>query len=227
MTKDQWRERLLGAGIPEEVVAATLEGMKDEDFARMKDMSPEQLLAELTKAELVQDKDQADASADTEADEGDVSDDLVDITEAFEALKDDLLAQVKDLMSQQEVELEVPALGGVVSDLEQVKADVSVIKDALDKLVESDEERLLALAKDMSPASKARLVVHTKSETTTDDAAIMAAALQKWFGEQAKDGPTGPLQPGGSAVAFKPIIRDASGNEYENLGGMIVKTPGD
>jgi hypothetical protein len=209
ITRDQWRERLLKAGIPEEVVNATLESLKDEDFARMKDMNPEQLLQELTTAKAV------DAPAVTGTEE-----EVVDVTVAFEQFRTEMLAAVKDLMDHQEMTLELPALDAVASEVAGMKATLAAIKDTVDRLAASDEDRILALAKDISPASKARLVIHQKPvDLTPQEVADMAKTIKAYVGNEVT-----PTLPGGATPQFRPVVRDAAGREYADLGNMIHAT---
>lgn len=138
MTRDELKERLLKAGLPEEVVDAKLESVSDEDLVRMKDIPTAM-------------------TNDTAADGHEESDIVLD---------DSVMKEIGRVVSEalkeydygiEEVEVEMPEVQQLVKDVAELKEIVGKLVATLDEISKSDEERLKEMNGDLSPAQRLRI----------------------------------------------------------------------
>lgn len=213
MDREAWRQRLLKAKLPEEVVDAMMAQVKDEDLVRMKDMSEDEILEVLRKSVEVDDDtstDDADAEDDADADDA-TTDDLV---AAFKAMEDSIITRVEGLITEITVEVEVPQLEELktaITELEALKDSVASLQTFIKDFLESDEDRLGEIVRNLSPASRTRL-----RRSVSDDDVI--ERLTKRLAERNKDTP----QDDGK---FVPTIKDSQGNSYLSLAHMARNEP--
>lgn len=136
MTRDELKERLLKAGLPEEVVDAKLAATSDEDLVRMKEIP----------AALVNDPTE-DNGSDIVLDES--------VVKAFGQVVADVLKEVD--YGIKEIEVDVPELKQLVADVVELKETVGKLVATIAEISKSDEERLKELNEDLSPAQRLRI----------------------------------------------------------------------
>jgi len=225
MDRKALRERLIAAKFPEEIADDILKKTKDEDLVRMKDMSPDDIIQAFKDA-LAEDEDE-DEDEDDEKDTKDpdtteddeVDDSAEELAEVFKTLKDDIVAQVKDMFNELSLEVEVPQVSQIHEDVQALKESVSDMSKIVTEMQESwtelqkgDKDRLKEILGNMSPASRNRLRLALPDDkvATQDD-------------PRTKDRST-IFKPKINTV-FKPVVRDAQGNEYEDLGALARNQP--
>jgi len=135
MTRNELKERLLKAGLPEEVVTVKLAAVSDDDLVRMKDIP----------AALVND---------TESDDGDI---VLDesVIEAFGSVVAKVMKEAD--YGIKEIEVEIPELEQITADVVELKEAVAGIVAALTEISKTDEERLKELNEDLAPAQRLRI----------------------------------------------------------------------
>jgi hypothetical protein len=242
MDRKQWRKRLLSAGLNEEVVDSLLAKTKDEDLVRMKDMSGEEVIEALkevilkaeTEAESakgdeteVKKEGTADSESDEDEDEEEEDDEEVaKLKDTMDMLAVSIVAQVKDVIAVQEVEVEVPELAALVADVSELKDTMgevqAVLKDlaVIMKDASQDESTVLAsMVENLSPAQISRL-----SKDIGASQSLERVVRYKEQRKQAKTLPEMAASAGDTFVSGTGIV-DAEGNEYANLSAMAAGTP--
>lgn len=147
MTRNELKERLLKAGLPEEVVEAKLAATSDEDLVRMKDIP----------AAMV---------SDSGGDDGDI---VLDesVIEAFGSVVAKVMKEADYGIN--EVEVEIPELERVAADVVELKEAVAEIAAALKEISKTDEERLKELNAELSPSQRLRIRYSPKSSSEPED----------------------------------------------------------
>lgn len=142
-----------------------------------------------------------------------------EVQKSFTALADVIVAKIKSEPST--IEVEMPALTDLAEAVTELKdlvtkmaADLLIVKDAFDKLAETDEVRLKDVVSGMSDASKVRL------RTALSDAETVrrVAEYMRQRPDVSKD--TAPTVADGGVV-----IKDAQGNTYANLSDFARGVP--
>lgn len=173
LTREQWKDRLVKAGLPEEVIDNLMASVKDEDLVRMKDMSEEEAttyiagVLALAKAACPEcgaevpegaekcpecgadlAKEEEEAEEKTPPPETKEDDDAL---AGIQALGDYLVERLKDsgLMEIQEVEFESPELDGL-------KVEVMALKEVVDGISTAFKD-LQATLKDLLESDTQRL----------------------------------------------------------------------
>jgi len=184
----------------------------------MKDMTPEAIIKSLkdTLEEMGEDEDTDTEDPDTTEDD-EVEDSADALAEVFKTLKDDIVAQVKDMFNELSLEVEVPQVSQVLEDVQALKESVGAMSKVVTEMQESwtelqkgDKDRLKEILGNMSPASRNRLRLALPGDEV---------ATQKT--PRTKDT---IFKPRVNAV-FKPVVRDADGHEYEDLGALARNQP--
>lgn len=234
LSREQWKKRLTDAEIPEDVVDALLADLKDEDLARMKeDLSAEDLvdiLKDAASADDESDEDTQESPPDTEETQPDQ--DVDAIAEVFKSMEDRIVERVTTNLEALQIEVEVPQLQEVITTVKEVHEDYTAIISSLkemqelwDEVLKGDTERLKEMLDNLSPAQRIRL-----KTTLTDD--LAASRVQKF--KQDKEQESNPLKQkeretdlfhAQRSTGPRPIVRDAQGNEYEDLGALAVGQP--
>jgi ribosomal protein L40E len=209
MSREDWKKRLMDAKLPEDVVDALLASTKDEDLVRMKEMTPDEIIESLRQT-LLQDKQDMVKCPKCGAMNPEGSTECKDCKASLEEkppaeTKDDttvdvsfndLLTRIKEMIESQEIEVEVPALQGMIDEMKALKdaiikveatnAELSTsLKEmyALWKgLAEADETKLKDLATNLSPAQKIRL------RTTLSEPKVALDVIAKDNGNEPADG---------------------------------------
>jgi hypothetical protein len=230
MDRKTWKQRLIDAEIPEEVVDDLLATVKDEDLVRMKDMSTEEILTAMKDALVEDDTAEEDTETAEEQEtttEEDTAEDEDESTLAADlsTFRDELLTKIKEQMEALEIEVEAPQIKTLSDRVEALEEQISGISAMMKDLSTSwaevlrgDAERLKDMLDNMSPAQRVRLRATLTDQRTADrvnkwkedrDKAEHKDARQDSDFRQLGRLPTGPV-----------TIRDAAGNEYESLAAM-------
>lgn len=214
MDRNQWKERLTGFGLPDEVVDAFLKSVADEDLVRMKEYEKDEFLAMLKEA--LDETPEGDIQGETEPEvlkEEKV--DAKDLSSELKAFADDVVTRITEALSLKDLEIEVPEVAEIKVGIEKLSARLDEMeatwKEATSlwkDLSESEEEKLRGMVKNLSPAQKSRL----RQSVSPEDAVMRVV-------EQLKE----KLGTGASADGV--VIKDAQGNTYKNLGDMAAGTP--
>lgn len=214
MDRNQWKERLTGFGLPDEVVDAFLKSVADEDLVRMKEYEKDEFLAMLKEA--LDETPEGDIQVETEPEvlkEEKV--DAKDLSSELKAFADDVVTRITEALSLKDLEIEVPEVAEIKVGIEKLSARLDEMeatwKEATSlwkDLSESEEEKLRGMVKNLSPAQKSRL----RQSVSPEDAVMRVV-------EQLKE----KLGTGASADGV--VIKDAQGNTYKNLGDMAAGTP--
>lgn len=214
MDRNQWKERLTGFGLPDEVVDAFLKSVADEDLVRMKEYEKDEFLAMLKEA--LDETPEGDTQVETEPEvlkEEKV--DAKDLSSELKAFADDVVTRITEALSLKDLEIEVPEVAEIKVGIEKLSARLDEMeatwKEATSlwkDLSESEEEKLRGMVKNLSPAQKSRL----RQSVSPEDAVMRVV-------EQLKE----KLGTGASADGV--VIKDAQGNTYKNLGDMAAGTP--
>jgi len=225
MNRSEWKKRLVDAEIPEEVVDDLLSTIKDEDLARMKDMSTEQILQ--TMKDTV-----AESEDETPVEEKEAEDTTPEpsMVEMFATLKDSVLTQIAEQLNTLEIEVEAPQIKEMAERLVSLEATITTLHEEMKELrntwsevLRGDAERLKEMTENLSPAQRVRL------RGTLSD-----GAMSKRIAEHLKDrglqpktdvAPESDFRRLGQLPVAKDgdiVYRDASGQQYANLQDMAV-----
>jgi hypothetical protein len=218
MDRNQWKERLTGFGLPDEVVEEFLKSVPDEDLVRMKEYEKDEFLALLK--EGLDETPEGDTTEETEPEvlkeeEPVVAEDTKELSPELKAFADGVVARITEALSLKDLEFDVPEVAEIKAGIEKLstrldemeatwKEATSLWKD----LSESEEDKLRGMVKNLSPAQKSRL----RQSVSPEDAVMRVV-------EQLKE----KLGTGASADGV--VIKDAQGNTYKNLGDMAAGTP--
>lgn len=233
MSKDEWMKKLTGHGLPDEVVKAFLEQVKDEDLVRMKDLGDEKvmdLIKEAINSEVVD--EEAEGTDAKETTEGGTEEADKEVTK--EVSQDVLISIVKDTIvaSLKEIAVEIPEL----AELSNIKTELAALKEGFTQLTgmlkdvleaysnasKEETQKIKDLIGNMSPAQADRL-----RRSADPDAVVTRIVSRMKEVEQTVKKPTSHildtsknLVPGGAPPASDVVIMDGQGNVYDNLGDM-------
>jgi len=140
MTKKEMKKKLLEAGIPEEVVDERLKDMSDETLKEYKDI-PEAVLKEM--------KDAADKQDDDDSEEGFVLDDSV-----LKEIADKVEERVSTLLDGLTIEIAESKESEAITELKEL---VEALSEKVDKLLETDGEKIRKEVQDQPRANKLRI----------------------------------------------------------------------
>lgn len=225
--RDGWRDRLLKAELPTEVVDSFLAGVADEDLVRMKDLPDEQLLATMREALEEEDMDEEEEESPSTTKDN--------LAESVTMLADVVAAKVKEQIQETfgTVEVEVPELGQLLTEVQALKEQTEALAVAYKELTatwkevgQDDGERIRDMVRDLSPAQRIRL----RQSLTEGQTAVRAATFKGQQQRAAASFPT-PNQPStrpepGAPAVLPPTtpdgaaIYDAEGNPYASLTEM-------
>jgi len=247
MTRKQWRQRLIDAELPEEVVSALMDSVSDKDLVRMKDLSDEELAEAVTTAlkaggdatpaprttpitcSKCGTENPADAAKCTKCDAGleeeeeeeeeakPVPPATKDLTTFADYLVGCIDVNIKKALADQTIEVEVPELTMLKDAVDALRSDLEEVQTVLKDMAQADTERLAALAKDLSPAQRIRL----RQSVPDGDVAVRILNRLKEAGKvrSVPDGTVFDIED------FTPVIKDAAGNVYESLQDMATGVP--
>lgn len=245
MTRDQWKERLVAAKLPQEVIDNLMASIEDEDLVRMKDMSEEEAttyitdLLSLAKAACpkcgadvpdgAEECPKCGASITASEEEGEEktpppeTKEEEDAMAGIQALGNYLVEQLKEsgLLQIQEIEIESP-------ELDQLKAEVISLKEVVDGISTAFKD-LQATLKDLLDTDTQRLKdlnsnlspaqrnrLHSTVLPGKDVLVRVVTALQ----ERKDDGKKVEVVDEGGAV-----LKDADGNCYATFDDWIRSNP--
>lgn len=226
MTREQWKQRLIDAELPEDVVESFMADLKDEDLARLKeDMSAEDIVNVLKDA--VSDETTEEESPPEETDEaGD--EDAETLAQVFKDMEDRIVERITKQLEALEIEVAVPQLQDVIAEVKGVKENYDAIstrlkemQDAWNEILKGDTQRLKEMVESLSPAQRIRL-----RTTLTDDVAAKRIDQfkegQDTLVRRETEAQKTDIFHAQIATGSKPVIRDAQGNEYESLADFAT-----
>lgn len=233
-----WRERLLKAELPEEVVDSFLAGVADDDLVRMKDVTDEQLLATMREAldEAEEDEDEEEEEEEEGTDKGATAKD--DLTKSLSMLADLVATRVKDMIQETfgTVEVEVPELGQLLDTVAELKEDVGALSVSYKELTETwkevgqdDASRIRDMVRDLSPGQRTRLR-QSLSEPATAARVAQFREQQQRAAFPTPNQPSHRPEPGAPTVLPATTgdgvgIYDAQGHAYASLTDMARGKP--
>lgn len=231
MSKDEWYKKLTDQhGLPEEVVKAFLETVKDEDLVRMKDKGEDwvvETIKEAINSEVV-DEEIEGTKTDKKPEGEPESEESNDSEEATQAV---LIGVVKDTIvaSLKEIAVEIPEL----AELSNIKTEIAALKEGFTQLTgmlkdvleaysnasKEETQKIKELIGNMSPAQQDRL------RRSADPEAVVTRIVSRMKEvEQTIKKPVPPtsasLVPGGPPPETEVVAMDTQGNIYANLGDM-------
>lgn len=228
MSREQWKQRLVDAEIPEEVADALLADLKDDDLLRMKeDMSAEDIVAALKEAASAE-TDSDDAPKSPPETDGDTPD-VDDLAQVFKTVEDAIVKRITEQLEALEIEVAVPQLQEVLTAVKEMQDNYTAIETTLkemqaawDEVLKGDTQRLKEMLENLSPAQRIRL-----RTTLTDTHA--ASRIEQFKAEQDKGlqggAPVQDIFHASISPGAQPRVRDSQGREYESLGDLAVGQP--
>jgi formiminotetrahydrofolate cyclodeaminase len=186
MKRDELKQKLLDAGLKEELIESRLKQLSDDDVAAFSDIPDAEVLKEFEEGEKeepeVEKKEGEEEAKEDPADEQVLVLDpevLADFGEVVKAVvKEVVTEQFSELISES-VE---KSLSGIEIDLEgidfelkeidsvmELKEAVLAMKKVVDSLATSEEERLKEILDKTSPAGKLRITRHKAAPKLDDD----------------------------------------------------------
>ena len=230
MTREQWRKRMLKAGLPEEVVEATMKAVSDEDLVRMKDMGVDEiqeLIATTFKAD--EDKEPPPATEEgqikcpkcgvmnpagaTECSEcgatlEEKSEEML-TKKSLDEIMDNLVQRVKDELSIQEVDIEIPLLAEMATQMSSLKDQMDKMQEQLTLVlgtVETVTKDAATTAANLSPAQRVRMTAMLGQDATR----VGNLIAERFKGETVPAADEEQDEP-------EVVVKDADGNVYKSL----------
>jgi ElaB/YqjD/DUF883 family membrane-anchored ribosome-binding protein len=230
MSKDDWLKKLTGHGLPDEVVKAFLDNVKDEDLVRMKDLGDDKvidIIKEAINSEVVDEETEV-TETDKKPEGEPEAEESNDSEEAAQAV---LIGVVKDTIaaSLKEIAVEIPEL----AELSNIKTEIAALKEGFTQLTgmlkdvleaysnasKEETQKIKELIGNMSPAQ------HDRLRRSADPEAVVTRIVSRMKEvEQTIKKPVPPtsasLVPGGPPPSTEVVAMDTEGNIYANLGDM-------
>lgn len=221
MNKEQLKQRLLDAGLDETDIDARLANVNEKQLKELSDVPFAQVLKEFGAEDEAPEFYLDDTALDAIADRV--------VAKSTEAIAKAVALQVKELFEGMEVELD----GGVAQQKEDntdVLDAITELKELVDKLTQSDEQRLKEL---VTPNAKNRLRIYAMKET--DNKKKKRMMMEEDDEEDMEDEEEMAMTPNGKKVK-KSIARffrdgaglqqedailDGAGNQYKSLSEMV------
>jgi hypothetical protein len=246
MTREQWKDRLLKANLPEEVVDDLLKKTKDEDLVRMKDLTTEEIV-EVLKGVAMKAEDASDDEEDEETPAEEtlkcekcdtaVSKDAsfckgcgtkmgekkekdetadVELLEQFVALKDAIVAELSERFGVQEVEIEVP-------EIAQMKDEMASFAERFESLEQTLKD-MAGVVKDAA-STETDILSRAVGNLSTAQMTRLRAHFSRGSDARAKDykRERGIRDPGPDQIGADDlpdgtvVIENADGTRYSSL----------
>jgi len=233
MDREQWKDRLLKAGMQAELVDDLLATLKDEDLLRMKDMTPEEIVKTLK--EVVEEATEGDPPEEDGEDVGDSdpdnADDTADIASVLKEFGDGIVERIVEHLKELEITVETPDLAEITSQLKELKDEYTALTTTLkemqgawDEILKTDTERLRERLKDLSPAQTVRLRA-TLSDGKALERVTQFLHEKNQLGDGAEPPPPTNVFRTPMASPGEVIARDSDGKEYATLQDMAFGNP--
>lgn len=234
MDREQWKDRLLKAGMEAELVDDLLASLKDEDLLRMKDMSPEEIITTL-KAVVEEAANEGDPPEGDGGDAGDPheegADDTADIASVLKEFGDGIVERVVEHLKTLEITVETPDLVEIASQLKEMKNEYAALtttlkemQEAWDEILKTDTERLRERLKDLSPATRVQLRA-TLGDKDALERVTQYLRERNQLGDGVKPPPQDNIFRRPMAQPGEVVHRDSDGNEYASLQDMAFGNP--
>jgi len=160
MTKKELKEKLLKAGVSEELIDARLKDVSVERLKELDDIPDAVLLKEFEPEKKTDDTEEEPGGDQVFVLDPEVLKDFTNIVKAeVKAALDGFEVEIPDM------DIEIKELPALVELKEQVEA----LTEAVNKLLEKDEKRLKELLSDAPRAGKLRIMRHKGKDTTDEE----------------------------------------------------------
>lgn len=230
LSKEQLKERLVNAEIPTDVVDALLADLGDEDLARMKeDLTAEDLVAALKDA--AKEDDAPEETVETETPD-DTTDDADALAEVFKSLEDQIVNRISAQLETLQVEVQAPQLAEVIETVqalkEYVEAQATALKemqDAWNEILKGDTQRLKEMFENLSPAQRIRLKSTLVTDVATQRVAQFKDDKEKESNGLAQKETKTDIFHAQISPGERPVVRDAQGRTYADLGAFAMGQP--
>jgi len=234
MDREQWKDRLLKAGMQAELIDDLLATMDDKALLRMKDMTTEEIINTLKEAaeKVIEEGDPPEEDGEDVGDsDPDNADDTADIASVLKEFGDGIVERIVEHLKELEITVETPDLAEITSQLKELKDEYTALTTTLkemqgawDEILKTDTERLRERLKDLSPAQTVRLRA-TLSDGKALERVTQFLHEKNQLGDGAEPPPPTNVFRTPMASPGEVIARDSDGKEYATLQDMAFGNP--